>query len=173
MGVSPEAEQELRSRLPVHEGDTVNVSDLAAVRSALQAVDSHLSALFVPSSGGPSELTIQVRVSPTTLVQPALAEVPAGAIRQSAAIQSQKLLQAPKPAYPPIAKQARIQGTVTLQAIIAPDGTVQRLSLLTSANPLLTPAAMDAVKHWVYQPTLLNGEPVTVATTVDVTFSLQ
>jgi protein TonB len=75
------------------------------------------------------------------------------------------------PVYPPLARQTRIAGTVRLHAIIAKDGTVQQLEVM-SGHPLLVQAALDAVRQWRYQPTLLNGEPVEVDTTVDVIFSL-
>jgi protein TonB len=75
------------------------------------------------------------------------------------------------PVYPPLARQTRISGTVRLHAIIAKDGTVQQLEVL-SGHPLLVQAALEAVRQWRYQPTLLNGEPVEVDTTVDVIFSL-
>jgi protein TonB len=64
-----------------------------------------------------------------------------------------------------------VQGTVQLSVQIGPDGTVQDVQLL-SGHPLLVQAAIDAVKQWVYQPTLLNGNPVSVLTTVDVNFTL-
>ncbi len=167
-GVSPEAQQELRSRLPFREGDTVSQSDLTNLRSAVQAFDAHFVAGYslAGAPGGGSDLTVQVRVA----AQAASAEA---TIRQSSGVQAAKIIQNPEPVYPPIARQARIQGTVTLDATIAPDGTVQRLVLLSSSNPLLTPAAMDAVKKWTYQPTILNGQPVTVSTTVDVNFRIQ
>ena len=76
-----------------------------------------------------------------------------------------------KPVYPPLAKQARIQGTVILNAIISKDGTIQNLTV-ASGHALLVQAALDAVKQWVYQPTLLNGEPVEVTTEIDVNFTL-
>jgi protein TonB len=86
-------------------------------------------------------------------------------------VQSAKLVRQPKPVYPPLAKQARIQGTVKFQAIIGKDGTIQNLQLI-SGHPLLVPSATEAVKQWVYQPTLLNGEPVEVVTQIDVNFTL-
>lgn len=92
-------------------------------------------------------------------------------IRVGGNVQSAKLVRQPKPVYPPLAKQARIQGTVKFQAIIGKDGTIQNLQLL-SGHPLLVPSATDAVKQWVYQPTLLNGEPVEVVTQIDVNFTL-
>jgi protein TonB len=67
---------------------------------------------------------------------------------------------------------ARLQGVVVLEAVIARDGTVDSLRVV-SGNPLLTPAALDAVRQWKYQPTMLNREPVEVITTITVTFTLQ
>jgi protein TonB len=77
------------------------------------------------------------------------------------------------PTYPPIAKQARIQGQVLLQATIGKDGTVQQLKMVSATSPLLVQNALDAVKQWVYQPTLLNNEPVDVITEITVNFTLQ
>jgi protein TonB len=77
----------------------------------------------------------------------------------------------PPPAYPQLALIARVQGTVTMQAIIGKDGAIQDLQVL-SGPPLLVRAALDAVKTWRYQPTLLNSEPVEVLTEIDVKFTL-
>jgi protein TonB len=76
-----------------------------------------------------------------------------------------------QPQYPPLARQARVSGTVKLHAIIAKDGTVQELQVI-SGHPLLIQAALDAVRQWRYRPTLLNSEPVEVDTTIDVIFTL-
>jgi protein TonB len=92
-------------------------------------------------------------------------------IRVGGNVQQAKLVRQPKPSYPPLAKQARIQGVVHLSAIIAKDGTIQKLEVI-GGHPLLVPAALEAVKQWVYQPTLLNGEPVEVITQIDVNFTL-
>jgi protein TonB len=92
-------------------------------------------------------------------------------IRVGGNVQGAKLIKKPTPSYPPLAKQARIQGTVKFTAIIGKDGTIQNLTLV-SGHPLLVQSAQDAVKQWVYQPTLLNGEPVEVVTEIDVNFTL-
>jgi len=92
-------------------------------------------------------------------------------IRQGGNVQAARLTNKVQPAYPPLARQTRISGTVRLHAIIGKDGSVQQLTL-ESGHPLLVQAALDAVKQWRYQPTLLNGEPVEVDTTIDVIFSL-
>jgi len=92
-------------------------------------------------------------------------------IRQGGNVQAAKLVNKVQPQYPPLARQTRISGTVRLHAIIGKDGSVQSLTL-ESGHPLLVQAALDAVRQWRYQPTLLNGEAVEVDTTIDVIFSL-
>jgi protein TonB len=76
-----------------------------------------------------------------------------------------------QPVYPPLARQARVQGEVVLQAIISKNGSIENLKLI-SGNPLLTAAAIDAVKQWKYKPYFLNGEPVEVDTMITVRFNL-
>jgi protein TonB len=92
-------------------------------------------------------------------------------IRVGGNVQAAKLVRQPKPQYPTLAKQARIQGVVRFTAVIGKDGTIQNLQLV-SGHPLLVPSAQAAVKEWVYQPTLLNQEPVEVITQIDVNFTL-
>src|SRR5208337_3835747 len=92
-------------------------------------------------------------------------------IRVGGQVESARLIFQPKPEYPPLAKMARIQGTVRLEAIISKDGTIQDLKVV-SGHPLLVKSAIEAVQRWRYQPTLLNGEPVEVVTEVDVNFTL-
>jgi periplasmic protein TonB len=86
-------------------------------------------------------------------------------------VQQANLIRQVKPPYPPLAKQARIQGAVVLEAVISKQGGVENLRVI-SGHPLLIQAALDAVKQWKYKPTLLNGEPVEVVTTVTVNFNL-
>src|SRR5271165_2242656 len=92
-------------------------------------------------------------------------------IRVSSGVSTGLLIKKVQPNYPPLAKQARIQGHVLLQAEISKDGTIQNLQLI-SGHPMLAPAAIEAVRQWRYKPYLLNGEPVAVETQVDVVFSL-
>ena len=77
-----------------------------------------------------------------------------------------------EPRYPPLAVQIHLHGTVILHAIISRDGTITSL-VVVSGHPLLVGAALDAVKQWRYRPTLLDGEPVEVDTTITVRFQLQ
>ena len=92
-------------------------------------------------------------------------------VRVGGQVESAKLIFQPHPEYPPLAKMARIQGVVRLDAVISKDGTIQDLKVL-SGHPLLVKSALDAVQRWRYQPTLLNGEAVEVATEIDVNFTL-
>ncbi|MDR3764037.1 MAG: energy transducer TonB [Acidobacteriota bacterium] len=81
------------------------------------------------------------------------------------------LIRKVSPTYPPLARQARVQGTVMLQAVIGKDGSILNLHAV-SGPPLLIPSALDAVRQWKYRPYFLNGEPVEVDTQVQVNFSL-
>jgi protein TonB len=75
------------------------------------------------------------------------------------------------PTYPPLARSARIQGQVLLQAVISKQGTIENLRLITG-HPMLVPAAIEAVRQWRYRPYILNNEPVEVETQIMVNFSL-
>ncbi len=92
-------------------------------------------------------------------------------VRIGGNVQAAKMIRQIQPMYPQIAKTAHVQGTVMLHAIIAKDGSVQELQYI-SGPALLMRSAMDAVRQWKYQPTLLNGEPVEVDTTISVVFTL-
>ena len=92
-------------------------------------------------------------------------------LRIGGIVQSARLIRQLKPVYPQPAKQVRIQGVVRLHALISRDGTIEDLKVV-SGHPLLFPSALEAVKQWAYQPTLLNGEPVEVETDIDVNFTL-
>jgi periplasmic protein TonB len=77
-----------------------------------------------------------------------------------------------RPLYPPIAQSARVEGIVIIEATIGPDGTVENAKVLRSI-PLLDQSALDAVRQWIFTPTLLNGQPVPVVMTVTVQFNLR
>ena len=110
-----------------------------------------------PSPPPPTVLAEPVRTSPQLSV--------------SKGVQGAKLIFGPRPEYPKLAISARVQGVVRVQATIGTDGNVRNLQVL-SGPPLLVKAAVDAVSHWRYQPTLLTGVPVEVATEIDVNFTL-
>jgi periplasmic protein TonB len=99
------------------------------------------------------------------------AKEPPKPVRVGGKISEPKKLKNVAPVYPEVAKQARVQGTVVLEATIDPSGRVDNLRVLRGI-PLLNDAALDAVRKWVYSPTLLNGSPVPVIMTVTVNFTL-
>ncbi len=92
-------------------------------------------------------------------------------VRVSQGVTSGLLIHKVTPQYPPLARQARIQGSVVLHAVIGKDGKVQNLQVV-SGHPMLTQAAIQAVKEWRYKPYYLNGQPVEVDTNITVNFSL-
>jgi protein TonB len=92
-------------------------------------------------------------------------------VRVSQGVSQGLLVHKVQPQYPPLARQARIQGVVVLQALIGKDGSIQNLHVV-SGHPMLTNAALEAVKEWRYKPYYLNNEPVEVETTINVNFTL-
>src|SRR5213082_1494162 len=92
-------------------------------------------------------------------------------VRVSQGVTQGLLIRKVQPNYPPLARQARIQGQVVLQAEISKDGSIENLRLI-SGHPMLAPSAIEAVKQWRYKPYYLNGEPVEVETQITVIFSL-
>ena len=108
--------------------------------------------------------------APPAPAEPRAAKEP-GRVRVSEGVQAASLLNRVLPQYPEITRLTHVSGTVKLRAIIARDGTVQELAYVSGPALLIKPA-MDAVRQWRYRPTLLNGIPVEVETTIDVVFSL-
>ena len=94
-------------------------------------------------------------------------------IRLGGNVQAAKIISRVQPIYPQSAKDAGAQGNVLLHAVVSKDGKPLSLQVLNSqVNPDLARAAVEAVSQWRYQPTLLNGEPVEVDTTIQVKFTL-
>jgi protein TonB len=96
---------------------------------------------------------------------------PSAPLHVGGTVQMAKLIRKVIPEYPALAKQARISGVVHLIGIIAKDGAIRDLQLV-DGHPMLARAAMKAVEQWVYEPTLLNGEPVEVIAPIEVSFTL-
>ena len=109
---------------------------------------------------------------PAPVVRQPAPPAPPKRIRLGGIVEESKLISGPRPVYPPLARQARIEGTVRLEAVISRDGTILNLRAV-SGHPLLIPAALAAVRQWVFRPTSLNGDPVEVATEIEVHFTLQ
>jgi protein TonB len=102
---------------------------------------------------------------------PQVKAAPPKKVNISAGVAVGMLLQKTQPIYPPIAKAARVSGTVVLQAMISKQGTIEDLHVV-SGPAMLQQAAIEAVKTWRYRPYLLNNEPVEVETTINVIFTL-
>jgi periplasmic protein TonB len=129
------------------------------------------SALSGPLTALSTGAMVQPIPPPVQTVKPAQPPAPGAPIRVGTGVQAAKLIFGPRPAYPALAKAARVQGVVRLQAIIARDGLIENLQVV-SGPPLLVQAALAAVRQWRYQPTLLSNQPVEVATEIDVNFTL-
>jgi periplasmic protein TonB len=99
------------------------------------------------------------------------ATTPSAPIPVGGNVQMAKLIRKVIPEYPALAKTTRISGIVHLIGTIGKDGTIRNLQLI-GGHPMLARAAMDAVKQWLYEPTLLNGEPVEVIAPIEVSFTL-
>jgi TonB family protein len=78
-----------------------------------------------------------------------------------------------QPVYPDYAKASHISGTVIVEGLISPKGTVENITPIASPDDSLTQAAVNAVKKWIYQPYLLNGQPTSVDTTIYINFNLR
>jgi len=170
-GISPELREAATSHLPVQAGDLIEPDTLQRARQAVREVDEHLDVRYsgATTNSGEREYSLQVfAVAP--MVGQVSNEGPQR-IRVGGNVQATMAISAPKPLYPPEAKQARIQGVVRMNVIIGKDGTVLNLQV-ASGPPELVPASLEAVRQWVYKPTLLNGNPVEVATVVDINYTL-
>lgn len=113
----------------------------------------------------------QQREIPVTPLPPGTQLPTPTRIRVGGTVEAAKLTSHLMPVYPPIAIQAHISGTVVLHVVIASDGTVKEASAVSGPQIFLQ-SAIDAVKQWQYQPTLFNGQPVEVDTTVTVVYEL-
>ncbi|MBI3679167.1 MAG: M56 family metallopeptidase [Acidobacteria bacterium] len=151
-GVDGRLKARIEPRLPVKEGDTLTHEALAAIQQAVSEVDPNLRAVLS------EDMVVEIMPAPM-------------AIRVGGNVLAAKLTKQVRPAYPPLAKQAAMQGTVQLQVRIGRDGKVMDVQVI-SGEALLAQAAVEAVKQWEYATTLLNGNPVEVMTQVDVNFTL-
>ncbi|HZQ55710.1 MAG TPA: M56 family metallopeptidase [Bryobacteraceae bacterium] len=93
-------------------------------------------------------------------------------IRVGGNVAESNLIRKVQPVYPPSAKAAGVQGTVTIEAVILKDGTPASLDVLSSPSDDLSESALEAVRQWRYRPTLLNGEPVEVVTDIQINYTL-
>lgn len=166
-GLGESARSALLALIPLREGDQLTAEMFDRVAREVESFDEHLRVTLIRRNGG-----VTIDIAPRgTQPEPIVNAAGAQRIQVGGNVQQTKLIQQPRPAYPPQAKQAGIQGVVRMNAVIGTDGHMESLNVV-SGDPALVPAALEAVRQWVYQPTLLNGAPVEVATVIDVNFTL-
>ncbi len=173
-GISAEAQQQLRGALPFHEGDLMRYEDLRQMDKAAEEFDSHLK--MTVQLPGKHEFALLFDLPGARSDSGTAAAFPPPApgvqrIRVGGNVQQSKLVNKVMPKYPLEAKQQHITGKVSYNALIGTDGQIVDLHLITG-EAILADAALQALKQWTYQPTLLNGKPVEVVAQIDVNFTL-
>jgi protein TonB len=179
-GVSEHVAQMVRDRLRVHVDNPASPETIGRVTAEIRQIDEHsqVSVTLGPDAPPFSPGAI-LRIAISSIAFPPEADVaytplpdPTGKrVTLGGEAAAANLVTKVNPTYPPLAKQARIQGAVECMAYLGTDGRVLNVQLL-SGHPLLAPAALAAVKQWVYNPTLRDGKPVEVMTRVTITFGL-
>ena len=163
----------------IAQGQRTETELLAAIAQSPDQLGSYLDLAKVYFDQGRFDDAERLLSRALALVQqqrlgnaPATAPRPVGPIRVGGDIKEPMKIKDAKPVYPAEAQAAGIQGVVILEATVAPSGYVSDARVLRSI-PLLDQAAVDAVRQWVFTPTLLNGAPVSVIMTVTVNFTLR
>lgn len=188
-GISPEAEQDLRSRLTIHEGDVVSKQDIAAVTTAVRAYDSHLAAVFTltGASDSPTALRIFPSGTLTAAGRPGLtyttqAGVPAplvagppstGAYRPGGDVSNPVPISRPEPQYSEEARKAKWGGTVLLSLVVDENGKTQNIHVVKPLGLGLDEQAILAVTQWTFRPGMKSGVAVPVQAQIEVTFRPQ
>src|SRR5262249_20941374 len=164
VGFSKPATEALMSRLEPFKGQPMSNDAATQMQRIVAETDQHLAILFRNDANGDVTVRVSVRQQGSFMAGTAAQAPPAATgsdsgapqrIRGGGAVQANNLVSKRQPTYPPLAKQARIQGVVRLEAIISKEGRIEQLTV-QSGHPLLVPAALEAVQEWVYRPTLLN-----------------
>lgn len=152
--------------------------DSSDQRSRVGEASIELPGLIAGSDGAgpPMQFPLLAEKSPNIGPRPEVQKTPqqaapSGPAHVSKGVQEAKIIRRVLPVYPALARTMRISGVVHLVGIIAKDGTIRNLQLI-SGHPMLAGAAIEAVRQWVYRPTLLSGEPVEVIAPIDVNFTL-
>jgi protein TonB len=159
-------------------GDDGTVSHARVVRSAnpifdQAAINAAEQWLFAKPTAGPVVRTVELTFTlskSATATPRARVSADSDALRVGGNIRTPSKIKHVSPAYPPLAKSARVAGLVILEVLIDREGRVTDAQVLRSI-PLLDQAAIDAVMQWAFTPTLLNGNPMPVIMTVTVNFT--
>ena len=172
-GITADAQEHLLGELPFHEGAVMQYDDLRQMESAVANFDAHLKMTIHVAGNHQFSLLF---ASPGAQGDSAAVGFPPPApgvqrIRVGGNVQQSKLVNKVMPKYPLEAKQQHITGKVSYNALIGTDGQIVDLHLITG-EAILADAALQALKQWTYQPTLLNGKPVEVVAQIDVNFTL-
>jgi TonB family protein len=157
VNVPPELQRRIAPRIPVKEGDLLTNEVTFETNKAIAEIAGNFRASLTDDN------VMRIEASMGGLVP--------GSIRVGGNVQSMKLKNKVAPVYPPLAKQARIQGTVRFMVRIDKQGKIANMELI-AGHPLLVTAAQEAVRQWEYETTMLNGNPVEVMTQVDINFTL-
>jgi protein TonB len=170
--VAAETVENRQPREMVYEASTSSKPAIVSRRELSNFSDAATD--FVPNTGmgALNPLALFGSAGQPRPPEPAAAHEAARPIARSSGVMEALLINRVQPAYPAIALATRTSGSVVLSAIIAKDGAIQSLTLV-SGSPLFANAALTAVRQWRYKPTLLNGEPVEVATLITVNFVLE
>jgi TonB family protein len=171
-GISPEAEQQIRSRLPVHEGDTILPSDREAAQATVHEFDSHLNATFVVQRNGDTTLRVSLPPAAAPRVAAATASPAAGAFSPGSGITNPRAIYTPQPQYTEEARNAKWQGSVMLSVVVDETGTPRQIKVTQALGLGLDEKAIEAVSQWKFQPGTKNGVPVQVQSQIEVTFRL-
>ena len=166
-GTSAELKEMVLARIAFKVGDTIPEDSHPQIVQAIKNLDEHLD-VFIDTSDNITY--IGVILAGTSIPGGGSYKAPKRVI-VAGNVQSANLIHHVNPTYPALALESRIQGIVKFRAVIATDGKVRNLQLV-SGHYLLGPSAREAVTQWVYKPTLLNGTPVEVQTEVDVNYML-
>ena len=172
-GLTADAQEHLRVELPFHEGAEMRYEDLRQMERAVENFDSHLKMTI--HVAGNHQFSLLFATSGAEGKSPAAGFPPPAPgvqrVRVGGNVQQSRLMNKVMPKYPLEAKQQHITGKVSYTALIGTDGQILDLHLITG-EAILSDAALTALKHWTYQPTLLNGKPVEVVAQIDVNFTL-
>jgi protein TonB len=123
------------------------------------------------AGGGTGSFSEAAPVAPPPPPPPVIKKIPPAPVHVSSGIIESNLIHRVQPAYPALARSARVQGVVEFTAVISKQGAIENLQLVRG-HPLLINAAREAILQWRYRPTMLNGEPVEVITNILVNFTL-
>jgi TonB family protein len=170
----------VRGRLWAHVGDPATPETIGRVAAEIRQIDEHsrVSVTLGPDFPAFSGATLRIAISsfafplgPDSVTYEPLPDPTGKRILLDPKVAEANIVTKINATYPALAKQARIQGVVHLMATVGTDGRILNLQVV-SGHPLLVPAALAAVKHWVFKPTLVNGNAVEVNTPVTINFTL-